>query len=326
MFLRIFFRLLAVFCAITLAGCSVYNIEADSSDSKNSIPGVPFYVKTTQLVQTTRFARVWNVVTLTVTWQGQDGKPASKPFSFNIDPNTDIAELRLWSPNNTASADDIAKEVRDKLKAMDVLLSSDKLHKEIDITFENCPNNDQDNEAAVKSWLAKAEHVREEFLSNQVDKKTVVDYSRKYYFNVCAPLFGTADANIELKDDGTLGKGGGKISMEKLGDIFPLKEILLDKWGITVASGAESFRSPQAAPVVTKIDISVKETGREYVLTKKWPLSQQHVKSTAPLKVCDALNGEADIKVLNFASASSSHKKKDNSKAIKIAGSIQMPK
>jgi len=157
----------------------------------------------------------------------------------------------------------------------------------------------------------------------------VVDYSRKYYFNVRAPLFGKADGNVTLNPDGTLSKGEGHISMEKLGDMFPLKEILLDKWGITVDSKAEEFPSQQAAPVVTKIDISVKETGREYVLTKKWPRHQQNLESKPPLKVCDVLNGQADIKVLKFASASAgsaSPQKKDNSKAIKIAGSIQMPK
>jgi len=330
MFSRILLsRFLAVFCAITLAGCSVYHIEEDSSDSKESIPGIPFYVKTAQLVQTTRFARVWNVVTLTVTWQGQDGKPASKSYSFNIDPcNTDIADLRQWSAQ-PASPNKVAKAFKDKLSKKGALLSSAQLHRQIDINFEKCrqeTNSDLAKKAGVDFGLAPAEHVREEFLSNQVDKKMVVDYSRKYYFNVRAPLFGKADGNVTLNPDGTLSKGEAHISMEKLGDMFPLKEILLDKWGINVGPRNKGRTPSQTAPVVEKVDISIKETGRVYVLTKKWPLFQQHVKSTTPLKVCDALNGQADIKVLNFALASSSHKKKDNSKAIKIAGSIQMPK
>ena len=185
--------------------------------------------------------------------------------------------------------------------------------------------NDSNNNCEITPQLIASEsniitsnsvHLDQHLLANNSSFDSIVDYQNKYYFNTTVPPFGITTASMELAADGTISKASSTVDSTKLADLVPLKELLIDKWGIEkIASGAALATVPRDYSWA----LSINTNGFKYTLEKTHPIN-----SGLNLLPLNFNTSGISISREEF-SKSNSAQKKANKNAISIQGTIILP-
>ena len=288
--------------AILLAGCQSMTVHKASTLQK----GVPFYVKTSKVKQVTQYSRSWIEVQLDyAVLDPASGKQSGKQsVIFLADPNK-------FEPQDAYAAYGQAlTEVDNGFRAVEQEFRSEfSTQCKCDLSHSQLLTQ---TDSTAGSWP----NLKQTLISNDTSVVTVVDYDHLYYFNSKVPPFGTSSATIKLAGDGTLTEASSTVDTTKLADLIPLKELLVDRLGLAAPAPGGAPALGVGATVGT-LAMSVRTNGYHYRVTKI------HQKGTSlnqdPL---DITNNKTIVRS-EFGSSSA---KAESSDAIKISGTVQLPK
>ncbi|MEW8437570.1 MAG: hypothetical protein AB2689_05375 [Candidatus Thiodiazotropha taylori] len=298
---------------MSLTGCSAFKVH-DKDDKYRQ--GVPFYAKTGKVKQVTSYTRSWIVVKIDYQQINADGesiKGAERSAVFNISNKSyDQAELL-----NSFATSDTGGEF-----SQTIILFKNQLRESCKNQV-NCELTPQEIIKESSLTMTKSVILSQELESNSSSYEVIVDYENPYYFNANIPLFGTATATAKLATDGTLTEASSTVDSTKLADSIPLKELLLDKWGLggAVSDAGTADALVGGASVADRsylLSISISTNGYKYSISKYHPISSGL--NLSPLKLSDD-----GISVFKAQFGNTSNKKEKKKNAIEFDGSIVLP-
>jgi len=307
----------AILASLTVTACSSFDIYDDKGES---VKGIPYYIKKGAVKQTTAYSRSWLEVTIEYSKVKADGKAVSgskNSAKFDIQMgNYDSIELL------NAFAE--AQEQVDSGFAIAFGTFKTELDKGCSTSTINCSISPSDKSDDLSAKTPTPLNVHQEFISNKATYESIVDYSKIYYFNTTVPPFGTTTGSVTLAADGTLTTGTSTVDTTKLAEVIPLNEILLKKFKLgdylpSVTSTDKSntkSKPPIPTPILT---ISINKKSYQYNLTK-------HLPYNSGLNLTPLDFNSSDISIAVVTSNSSSGKPAANSNAIKLNGTIELPK
>lgn len=301
---------IVLICSIAISGCSAFSVyDSDGTNKK----GVPFFLKTGKVKQTTSYTRSW--IEATINFSVINGDNAEHDSQR-------VATIR------------ISKETYDQYELIKAFADADKSAMEGGFSGAvtslqtslsksckgepriNCVINQQtmSDESSPTNTLPKL--LFQALESNSSEYVTLVDYDKPYYFNATIPAFGTATATAKLAPDGTLTEATSTVDSTKLAELIPLKELLLSKLGLE-KTGQTALSTGKIAPY--SLTLSITDNGYKYGLVKFHPYSSGL--NFEPLKFSDK-----DVSVTRVKYADQSAKKDDPKKnSISIEGTIVLP-
>lgn len=289
---------LLLFSLVVLPGCSVFRVHQGSE----KIKGIPFYTKVGKLKQATTWSRTWLEVEISLS----DLDPTSGKKS-----NTETAILQI--PEKSATADALNKGTAAAQKEAATSGS-------IGDTVEAFKTGSKITPLDINTILTEGDatfpgppiSLFESLVSNTTDLIAEVDYTKLYTYNAFVPVFGSAEASIELAADGSLTKASSKADTGKLADELPIAALLTKAFGLAAAAGL-------TATVPTKeLTVSITRHGYLYTLTKL--RGPDAPRNQNPLKF-----GEQDAIVRTELGADTGQKKDPGKKAT-FEGSVSLPK
>ncbi len=299
--------------SILLNGCSSFNIY----DSNKKKLGIPFYIKTAVVKQNSVYTRSWIETTIRFHKIQDKNKieNSEKTATFFISQDTynQTELLKSFSQSNTlrggvfnTALTNFQKQLEKSCKTdnkVNCIITQQTLTKELSIATQT-----------PKSLLQTLE-------SNSSAYETMVDYGKLYYFNATIPPFGTTTATAKLSPDGTLSEASSTVDASKLADLIPLKELLVDKWGLDKKSDVSGLTNkPQKDYSLT---ISINVNGYKYTLTKYHPYN-------SGLNLAPLLFSSKEISVSKVGYGGSQKKEggssEKNKNSILIEGAIILPK
>lgn len=302
-----------LFASISITACSAFDVYDKSGNNKL---GVPFYLKTGKVKQVTSYTRRW--IEAKINYQKlSSGKPIkgterSAIFAIEHDTYDQVRLLESFAASKSGGEFTAA-----------IISFKNQLKKSCDGRI-NCEISPRMIIEQSSSKREKSDILSQKMESNISSYKVIVDYENPYYFNANIPLFGTATATAELATDGTLTKATSTVDSTKLADSIPLKELLLDKWGLVAEFSPENTTGglndlPPATQRNHLITISISTNGYKYSITKYYPYSSGL--NLIPLEFCDK---KTSISKTNFSSIPKKKEDKKNN-AIRFDGSIVLP-
>jgi len=317
---------------LLMMGCSptfkVY--DADKADLK----GIPFYTYATNIKQDTVYSRSWIVATLVYhTLKDDEPVPESKRVAeYMIDASTyDSSSL---ADAHKASTDILSlgyNKAFDAFKTELVSLCKDKVL--------NCliPPSTMVSELDAATKIPVM--LEQQLVSNSSMRVDYIDYSSPRYINTDTPWFGKTDGTIKVNEKGLLTEAVSKPDNTKLlelvPDIFPIKDKLIDRWGLkeepaaAVDTDAEKMMIPQlmsilddsAKPAMSLI-LETKSANQLFTLTKYHKLSDGSL-NNSPILFDDV---KASIAQKSATSATAEKPIKDeDKKAYKLSATITPP-
>jgi len=303
-----------IYCSLILTACSSFDI---SDSQEEPVEGVPFYVKKGVVKQTSIYSRSWIEVELEYAVVKPDGKPItgtenSAKFDIKLDSFHNIELLRAF-----ASAQ---REIDNGFSAAFLVFKSE-LYDSCSSTTKNCLIDPLEKSKDLASTTFSPSSVHQELISNKAKYESVVDYDSKYYFNTTVPFFGTTTGSVTLATDGTLTTGTSTVDTTKLADVIPLNEYLLKKFKLgdyLPEAMIEDDGDQQAAPTAI-LSISINKKSNQYNLVKYHSYS-------SGLNLAPLTFSTPNVSVEVITSNSSSSAPAASSNAIKINGTIELPK
>ena len=293
---------------LLLSSCSAFSIH---DKTNTNTKGVPFYVKKGVVKQSSTYTRTWvdvkiNYHRLNGGTKIQDTERTAK-LSFSAASYDQILLLKEF-----LAAD--ASAITGFFDALNAFI--EKMNKSCTESKKNCSITPQIIANEGNIFYINPSDLYQTLLTNSSSYVTIVDYQNQYYFNATVPPFGTTTASIELAADGTLSKASSVVDSTKLADLIPLKELLIDKWGLEKIAGVAALAE---YPRDYSWTLSVSTDGFKYSLEKYHPYSSGL--NLPPLQF--DTNG-LSVSREKFAK-SNSGAKKTNKNAISIQGSIILP-
>lgn len=290
-------------------GCSVYNVY---DDNKANVKGIPFYIKKGHVKQVTIYTRSW--IETTINYYRIDGNKkiegTERSASISIsEPTYDQIKLFNIFEKVIKSAQNGFGAAIDKFH--NLLEQSCGKNINCEITPQMIANEASSDEISPRLLL-------QAMASNSSSYEPIVDYNKLYYFNARVPLFGTTKASTKLAADGTLTEVSTSVDYSKLAELIPLKELLIDRWGLEeIAVALKKEEKPTIRNYVLTLSICI--NGYKYSLTKyhKYKIGL----NLPPLRF-DTDNISVNRVKFGTESKSDNGKKK---KAISIEGSIILP-
>ena len=254
--------MLSAVCAL-LPGCTAFSVHDDANNKKK---GVPFYIKQGKVKQTTVYSRVW--VDVTIDYQrlpsGEKIPGTERAFAFVLSSSSydQVLLMATFNDPDVVDEDDFQVAMANLTKALN---SDCRSSNKNCIIPQKVLDRETDPEHAIPCNLV------ETLEANGAVQVTVVDYTNTYYFNTAVPAFGTASATAELAADGTLTKATSSVDSSKLADLIPLKELLVDKLGLSPPLAELDSKLAAMIVPVHKTAISIGRDGYNYTLTKLHP-------------------------------------------------------
>ena len=153
-------------------------------------------------------------------------------------------------------------------------------------------------------------------LSDVVSAYAYVDYNHPYTLNVRRPVIGSASATTKLADDGTLSEGTAQVedkTLETVLGLVPAADL------IKSAAGIATMAFDGGAP---KFSYELKIEEKAAKLSRVYHDPQPTGPCELDTKLRPTASGDFDFVVED----SDGGKKPDDDNAIKVSGSIQLPK
>lgn len=240
-------KLMPALIIITMAGCTGGNlIEVTRSkplpsppeatacaadDSKCGLPGVPFYVVAYRCTHASSWLRPLYVVTVVVSTADDQARVVAAA--------TKVFDLKTFTTD---------RQVRDQLLTVqkDLKVPENKYKKDFD-DFTRLP--DPDIGSFKQENLPKSPEGGNAILaSNQVVAERYVATDAVYFYNVKRPKSGSANAEIDLTDEGIINKGSAQAEDKMLATIL----------GTVGTLGAAALGIPSAAAGVGSAAVAAK--------------------------------------------------------------------
>ncbi len=279
-----------------LAGCNAFSVH----EGATSVNGVPFYIKKERLTQVTVRHRYWIDIRLDV--KSPDRAATIQTFRLYASPQG-FSELAAYNAHSAAAGADPDQIANTFATALDRACSCV-------IDWSTI-----DEETSVQNAVSSLGMV---LVSNKLDRQSYVDYGAVHYFNSRVPPFGTNTATVELAPDGTMTKGTAAPDATKLADLIPLKELLIDKWGL----GADAV-STQSSNMVSNGSLPVEMTVAIDGFVYRYSRELDRVPAAlTPLDAASALSIERS----RFGAPDSAKPKEDGAGAITFEGAVKLPK
>jgi hypothetical protein len=301
--------LLTIVMFLSFKGCTAYEV---SDDNKADVKGIPFYIKKGQVKQVTTYTRSW--IEATINYYRIDGNKkidgSERTASIAISELT-YDQIRLLG-DFEATINSAKKGFATAIVEFHSLLEQSCNDK------KNCEISPQMIAEEASSNLSTPNLLLQAMESNSSSYDAIVDYSKLYYFNALVPAFGTTTASTKLASDGTLTEVTSSVDSSKLAELIPLKEILIDRWGLEeIAVALKKKEKPVQRDYVMTLSISI--NGYKYSLTK---YHEYKIGLNLPPLSFDTDN--ISVNRVRFGSEiKSESEKKEN--AISIEGSITLP-
>jgi hypothetical protein len=230
--------LLGVAAAVLLCACSrAVQIYPPSGDK---LKGIPFYLKTGGVKQTTIWRASYFRVTLVI--KDAEAKPTDPPRltltkSVSKTQAKEVSTLRNLV-NDLAQPE---KAVLDAFKALNDIPNG------LDIAYEDSP------------------------IANTVAVVPIVDYSKPHYINSWNPWFGSGSLTAELNADGTISKASVTLdSGLDLAALIPFKEYLEAEHVDVAPTGDPAVAPSKGTERKSKIGLTVEEAGQLRECSHTW--------------------------------------------------------
>ena len=232
----------------------------DSNDGSCDVPGIPVYAVAYRCLHTTVWLQPVYVVTLTVTSDSKkDGVPVlSKPITI-----TKIFGRREIEGACTAGMPCVQStlaEIQQSPQAAEYQTITDE--------FKALPEMDPLLFDTTRILEPSSTESKEVILySNSVAPERYVDANAVFYYNVGIPKSGTANAEVDLTDEGILSKSSGQVeskTLETVLGLFPVSDLIKAAAGV-----AAPLVPPSEKPY--KLDLQV--TSKVYRHTRSAPLT-----------------------------------------------------
>jgi hypothetical protein len=222
----------AIACVVLMlsllgTGCmTVYSIHKERGEKEKSffssvkcVKGIPFFTKTSALVQTTVYSRTWLEVEFTL---GSADPKANTALSSE----TKIVRLRESTVKPDLLDRGIAAAKNSATTATSIQDVVSEFRKACTDSGGKTDGSVQIHEITPEEFMAvcsstKVDHEKfdETFISDIKEIETYVDYTTPYYFNVRVPLFGKSNATLDIQTDGTISKTTADVDATKLADV-----------------------------------------------------------------------------------------------------------
>lgn len=253
-------NIIIVLCALLIGGCSAFRVN---DNNKENIKGVPFYIKKGIVKQNTSYSRSWIEATINYYKINVDkkalGTERSAIFSISQSTYNQIELLKSFAIANEASLNGFGEAIS---TLHSLLEESCKNKINCEISPQNIANEADINVVSPSLLLQVLE-------LNTTSYEAIVDYENPYYFNATVPPFGTTTASLKLAPDGTLSEVSSTVDSSKLADLIPLKELLVDKWGLGKIADKDSLAALAERDFAFTLSISI--NGYKYNLSKVHP-------------------------------------------------------
>lgn len=296
--------------AVTLliTSCNVLRVSKGDGAANTQCEGIPFYVQKEVYKQETKYQYTWIEVSLSSVQEKEGAKPSSTTI-WRLTPDDSLIR---YLNSVTSMTEMTVDEVNNFLKQM---------------------------EKSKAANLNPDSNSIKQVISNSCKPELIVDYSTKYYLNARKPLFGNTTVTQKLAPNGTLSESSAtvessldEIAIAAIGLATPLASIKVAQIGAAVTSVAalqpaddikmakEAGGKAKINPVSDKIKytISIREAGYIYTFTK------YHDSFVS----CNSQMIKPNLSQGNFsrtAYTAQESESKDNKKAIKVEGSIELP-
>lgn len=307
----------AILASLTVTACSSFDIYDNNGES---VKGIPYYVKKGAVKQTTAYSRSWLEVTIEYSKIKADGKAltgSKNSAKFDI-------KMGSYDSIELLSAFAEAQKQVDSGFATALGIFKTELDKGCSTSAINCSISPSDKSDDLSSKTRTPLNVHQEFISNKAAYESIVDYSKVYYFNTIVPPFGTTTGSVTLAADGTLTTGTSTVDTTKLAEVIPLNEILLKKFKLgdylpALTNTNKSNTKPKSPIPIPILTISISKKSYQYNLTK-------HLPYNSGLNLVPLDFNSSNISIAVVTSNSSSSKPAENTNAIKLNGTIELPK
>ncbi len=288
--------------ALLLTSCSVLHVSKGDGDANTECKGIPFYVQKEVYKQETKYLYTWIEVSLSAVNGKEGDKPASSS-TWRLRPNVGIIRYLNEVTSNPELTEADLIEFRAKI------------------------------DTAAKASLYPDSSLVDQVVSNSCKPELVVDYTTKYYLNARKPIFGNTTVTQKLAANGTLAESSAtvessldEIAIAAIGLATPFASVKVAQItaAATALSGLEkgkqsNFPKTQIAePVKTQYTISIREAGYVYTFTKYHDT----------VETCNSKPIKPSFNTVNFIRTAYNAQEsvsKDNKKAIKVEGSIELP-
>jgi hypothetical protein len=247
-----------------LSGCfSTFVVGTFDPDSP---AGIPFFAKVGRMKQTTIRTRTWMQVTLSVAYESSVGI-RSKPRTATIavaehDLTIQAVTKALVEANAAANRAGLAISVEGLPSAVDRALAE---------FVKGVPTLDGITQIAASELmpLTSGSPIVERLAANDIALVAEADYSRRFCFNVCAPVFGTGSGSLEIAPDGTLSKATAAVSAEKFADVLPVKDLISKQFSLAADTVETKATEPKDHYVVT---VDARPDGYKFTLTSRYDI------------------------------------------------------
>jgi hypothetical protein len=210
---------------------TVITVEKVINESK----GIPFYTHKDVVEQTTILTRSWIDAEIThgVLIDNKLDPDSKQTFNFKFN-------IRKFDFNGFQNKlEKVKKEVADTVNCYvsncvqtkinglkSSLIKNEKVISNKDFIKESAMDFVNDNNQSLSSRLLQ------QVVSNTYETKTIIDYSKPYYFNSKIYPFTKSNTQFTLSDKGTLTTASNDVDTTGLADVIPLNDFLIDKLGL----------------------------------------------------------------------------------------------
>jgi hypothetical protein len=315
-----------------LVGCGHPTVAVFSSANAKApdLPGVPFYIKHGVCTEETVWLEPQYTLSLAVTADKQP--PVTRTLTVNragyLAEDTQSLITALTGLGGDAALDQVNVERCPGAIGgeWDAVAAAEK---------KNWPVAGMDGSAASLMDAEAAGNLAR--VSNTAAVTTEVDYSKMYYINSKTPWIGTGSVNAKLATDGTLSEGGAQVQDQTWSTILGTVSSLAGSFtGLGAAEAAGSagagFVAEDLKPGGTTFACPRRSGWPVPVKTVKYAYSlatvvykHDHVEKTGEVGSCAARAGGVTGGSFTVTNVSEAKEKADKD-AIKVSGSITLPK
>ena len=298
--------ILLVICVLLFTSCSAFRVH----ENNKAVKGIPFYIKKGMVKQETSYTRSWIEATINYYKINGDKKKLGTERSATVyiseSTYNQIELLKIFVEADKAASSGFGAALT---KFHTLLTENTMPQSNSEITPQTIKIEASLDTKSPTSLLQSLE-------SNSSSFESIVDYTQKYYFNATIPPFGTTTSTAKIASDGTLSEASSTVDSTKLAESIPLKELLIDKWGLEKIFGAEK---EVKTPRDFSFTLSVSTNGYKYTLTKYHKFTSEL--NFVPLKFSDK---GISVSRAKFGDTKENDDEKDK-KSISINGSIVLP-
>jgi hypothetical protein len=330
-------------CSVFLNGCSSTTLEITrvktppppQMGTSETVPGIPFYVKTAGCRHQTVWIQPVYALALAVKVTAEepaadDSQPTNHPPNTKTTTSTCTYSkvISLGTYNNAdhpvqalQSLLSQAGSATDLQRIQNIFAAWDRI---VTGTYDPLSLSDDDTITSHDVYLA----------SNTIAPELYVDYGTTYYFNSRKPLAGSSQQTAKLADDGTLTEGTSQVESKTLAtflSLVPFSDVLK-----TIATGALPFAtdqralqcaSPTAVRATYEFDLKIttkalKRTHSAYVLGTDSTLT----KPPCGLPVTQVIKPTYTAYNATVEESSAGDGSKDDGNTVKVNGTVVLPK